>query len=203
MNKALIVALLIFAPVSPGIAASAAPSTPEVPSQQDQNKLVARRVFEEILNQGKFQVADEIYTRDFVNHGLHRNADLQEDQAAARWEKKTAPDLTMTVNFMVAEGDLVTVVWTARANTVTLWRLPAMRIKLEDKGITVWRIVDGKIRDEWTAFDLLRIVRQFVVGLKWLLLGLLCAVVILFWVVGRLIRKMWLTLFPQPAKATS
>ena len=42
------------------------------------NKAVARRVFDEIFNQGKFQVADEIYAKDFVNHGLHRDANLQE-----------------------------------------------------------------------------------------------------------------------------
>jgi predicted ester cyclase len=163
-------------------------------SPQDQNKAIARRVFEEIFNQGKFQVADEVYARDFVNHGLHRNADLQEDQAAVRWEKELFPKLTMTVDLMVAEGDLVTVVWTARGtNTGRSGALPATGVRLEERGITVWRIADGKIREEWTSFDQLRIVRQFVSQLKWQLMGLLGGVVILIWVAARFIRKLRLS----------
>src|SRR5450631_2004565 len=40
-------------------------------SIQARNKAVAMRVFDEIFNQGNFQVADEIYAPDFRNHGLH------------------------------------------------------------------------------------------------------------------------------------
>jgi predicted ester cyclase len=173
-------------------------------SRQDQNKAIVRRVFEEILNQGKFQVADEIYAKDFVNHGLHRNAGLQEDQAAARWEKELFPNLTVSTDLMMAEGDLVTVVWTARgANTGRSGALPATGVKLEVRGITVWRIAGGKIRDEWTSFDQLRIVRQVVSQLKWLLMGLLGAVAILVWVGGRVSRRLWVMHSTRAAKATS
>jgi hypothetical protein len=53
-------------------------------SIQARNKAVATRVFDEILNQGKFQVADEIYVPDFRNHGLHRSVDLKTDQGGPR-----------------------------------------------------------------------------------------------------------------------
>jgi steroid delta-isomerase-like uncharacterized protein len=171
-------------------------------SQQEQNKAVARRVFAEIFNQGKFGVADEIYARDFVNHGLHRNFDLQQDQAAARWEKQIAPDLTITVDLMMAEGDLVTVVWTTRGtNTASVGGFPATGVKIEERGITVWRIVNGKICEEWTSFDLLHVVRQFASQLKWLLMGLLCVFVFLVWAVGRLLRKLWLSFSTRTANA--
>jgi predicted ester cyclase len=193
MKKILAIVLLIFAPLPAAFAKSTAPSLPADSSQQDQNKAIARRVLEEILSQGKFQVADEIYATDFVNHGLHRNVDLQVDQAAARWEKKHLPDLNITVDLMVAEGDLVTVMWTLRGtNSVPIGSLPATGVRIEERGITVWRIVDGKIRDEWTSFDQLNIVRQMVSQLKWQLMGLVGAVVILIWVAARFIRKLWL-----------
>ena len=51
---------------------------------QGRNKALARRVFEEIFNQGKYDVANEIYAPNFVNHGLHRDADLKQDQDAVR-----------------------------------------------------------------------------------------------------------------------
>jgi steroid delta-isomerase-like uncharacterized protein len=150
------------------------------------NKAVARRVFEEIFNQGKFQVADEIYAPDFVNHGLRRDVGLQQDQAAVHWEKQAFPDLKMTVDRMLAEGDLVTVVWTLRGtNTAAASPLPATGVTLQLRGITVWRIVAGKIREEWTSFDLALAARQFVAQLKWQLIGLFLVAVILLLAAGR------------------
>ncbi len=194
-NKALFRIVLAFialtcAQAFAAIPANPANSSPNLVSQQEKNKAVAMRVFDEIFNQGKFQVADEIYAKDFVNHGLHRDAGLQEDQSAAQWEKRAFPDLKFTVDLISADSDLVTVVWRASGtNTAAASPLPATGVKIEMRGITVWRIVDGRIREEWTAFDLLRVARQFVDQLKWELLGILCAVIILFWLPIRAIRK--------------
>jgi hypothetical protein len=51
-------------------------------SNTEANRNTAARVFLEIFNQGKYDVAREIYAPDFVNHGLTANANLAEDQAA-------------------------------------------------------------------------------------------------------------------------
>lgn len=204
MKKVLAIVLLTFALLPSAFATSTGPSLPAESTQQEQNKAIARRVLEEILSQGKFEVADEIYAKDFVNHGLHKNYDLQADQAAARWEKTHLPDMKMTVDVMVAEGDLVTVVWTLRGtNSVPIGSLPATGVRIEERGITVWRIVDGKIRDEWTSFDELGIVRQIVSQLKWQLMGLLGVVVILIWVASRFMRRLWLIYSRRATKATS
>ncbi len=128
---------------------------------QERNKAVARRVFEEIFNQGKFLVAGEIYAPDYVNHGVKNSVGLKEDQAAARGWKEAFPDLKMTVMLMVAEDDLVTVVWSGSGtNTGQGNGLPATGKKIEGRGITVWRIVNGKIQEEWSEFDSLRLMQQ-------------------------------------------
>ena len=130
-------------------------------SQQSKNKAVARRVFDEMFNQGKFQVADEIYAKDFVNHGVHHDAGLKEDQDAARGWKLAFPDLEVTVVKEIAEGDLVTVLWTAiGTNTGEGNGLPATGKKIQARGITIWRIVNGKIVEEWSEFDQLRIMKD-------------------------------------------
>jgi hypothetical protein len=53
-------------------------------SLQEQNKAIAKRAFEEILSRGRFDLAEELYAKDFVNHGLRRDATLEEDQAALK-----------------------------------------------------------------------------------------------------------------------
>ena len=125
------------------------------------NKEVARRVVTEVLSGGNFELASELYAPDFVNHGQTRDVDLAEDQAAARGWKSAFPDLVMTADKLVAEGDLVTVLWSARGtNTGTGNGLPATGKALTGRGITIWRIVDGRIAEEWSAFDQFSILEQ-------------------------------------------
>ncbi len=136
--------------------ASAAPR-----NDLEKNKAVAHRVFDEIFNQGRFEVADEIYARNFVNHGIHHDAGLKEDQDAARGWKLAFPDLRMTVLKEIAEGDLVTVLYSVTGtNTGEGNGLPATGKKIEGRGITIWRIVNGQITEEWSEFDQLRFMKE-------------------------------------------
>jgi hypothetical protein len=59
--------------------------------------------------------------------------------------------------------------------------LPPTEAKIEIRGITVWRLIDGKIREEWTAFNRMRALSQLLNQLKWPLAGLVFAVMILWW----------------------
>ena len=79
MKKAVASLLLFIAPA--WAATKPVPLLPSqtVLSQQEQGKAVARRVFGEIFNQGKFEVADEIHAKDFVNHAMHRDIGPAED----------------------------------------------------------------------------------------------------------------------------
>jgi len=130
-------------------------------SLQEQNKAIATRAFEEILSQGHFELAEQLYAKDFINHGIHSNASLEQDQAALKGWHQAFPDVVVTAEKVMAEGDLVTVYWIARGtNTGTGNGLPATGKKAELAGITIWRIVDGKIKEEWSAFDQLSMMQQ-------------------------------------------
>lgn len=130
-------------------------------SPTQHNKEIARRVFAEVLSDGHFDRASELYSSDFINHGLHDSVALKEDQDAARGWKQAFPDLVITPEKLIAEGDLVSVYWIARGtNTGSGNGLNATGKSLETTGITIWRIVDGRITDEWSAFDQLSIREQ-------------------------------------------
>ena len=127
----------------------------------EQNKAIAKRAFEEILSQGHYELAEQLYAKDFVNHGIHRDATLEEDQAALRGWHQAFSDIAIVPEKLIAEGDLVTIYWIAHGtNTGTGNGLPATGKKAELAGITIWRIVDGKIKEEWSAFDQLTMMQQ-------------------------------------------
>ena len=130
-------------------------------SLQEQNKAIAKRAFDELLSQGRFEIAEQLYAKDFVNHGIHRDISLEEDQAALKGWHQAFPDIAITPEKLIAEGDLVTIYWIAKGtNSGTGNGLPATGKKAELPGITIWRIVDGKIKEEWSAFDQLSMMQQ-------------------------------------------
>jgi predicted ester cyclase len=191
----MVVKRILYIPLAATLAVAASPSNPALPDQEARNKSIATRVFEEIFNQGRFQVAQEIYAPDFKNHGLHGAIDLKTDQDAVHAEKLAFPDLRMTVDKLVAEGDLVTALWTFRGTHTAggYGDLPPTGTRVEMRGMTLWRIVDGKIHDEWTEFDELGAYSQIVAHTKWYLLGAVATLMILMrsleWAVLRLFRK--------------
>jgi steroid delta-isomerase-like uncharacterized protein len=130
-------------------------------SLQEQNKALAKRAFEELLSGGRFELAEQLYAKDFVNHGIHRDIGLEEDQAALKGWHEAFPNITIVPDKLIAEDDLVTIHWVARGtNTGTGNGLPATGKKVEQSGITIWRIANGKIKEEWSAFDQLSLMQQ-------------------------------------------
>jgi steroid delta-isomerase-like uncharacterized protein len=130
-------------------------------SLQEQNKALAKRAFEEILSKGRLELAEQLYAKDFVNHGIHRDIKLDDDQAALKGWHDAFPDVSIVPEKLIAEGDLVTIYWIARGtNTGAGNGLPATGKKVEQSGITIWRIVNGKIKEEWSAFDQLSMMQQ-------------------------------------------
>jgi len=128
---------------------------------QEQNKAIAKHAFEEILSRGRYELAEQLYARDFVNHGVRSNSTLEEDQTALKGWHAAFPDVVIVPEKLIAEDDLVTIYWIARGtNTGTGNGLPATGKKAELAGITIWRIVDGKIKEEWSAFDQLSMMQQ-------------------------------------------
>ena len=123
------------------------------------NKLMARRVFEEGLSQGRFEVA---YTDDFVGHG-GGTATFTHDAgiAEAKGWRLAFPDLNVSVDLLVAEADLVAVRWTARGTNSGVGNgIPATGKYVETSGTAVFRFVDGAIAEEWTAGDSLGLLKQ-------------------------------------------
>lgn len=126
--------------------------------QEELNKSLARRVYDEGLSQGIFTVP---YTDDFVGHSGNGTFTHEAGMAEAKGWRQAFPDLKMNVDLIVAEKDLVAVRWTARGtNTGSGNGIPATGKSVTATGQATFRFVDGKIAEEWANGDTLGIMKQ-------------------------------------------
>lgn len=125
------------------------------------NKAVARSFFEDVLDTGRLEDYAKSHAPDFVAHGSDHLASLEEDMAAAREQRKALPDMRVKVNHIVAEGDLVSVSWTASGtNTAAGAGMPATGKSVTVNGMTLFRFERGLIQEEWSVFDQYSILKQ-------------------------------------------
>jgi predicted ester cyclase len=130
----------------------------------EQNKELVARFFEEVWNRGNFQFMDEIYSPDFVLHALWQNlsAGGSGDVPGIEPAKKVIggwrhglPDLVMTVEEQVAEGDIVVTRHHATGTqTNEFMGIPPTNKGGTISGITFTRIDGGKVVEAWTMWDI-------------------------------------------------
>ena len=169
-------------------------------SLAERNREVALRVFEEIFNQRRPEVAAEIYSPSFRNHGMHNDASLEVDQSWARGELQAFPDLHMTVVKTVAENDLVTILWIFRGTHARngYGGFPPTGASMEFRGTTIFRVVDGRIVEEWTTFDSCSAYLQAAHHLRWWIIAAVCLLLLAWLCIGHLVFK-WLGRSRKPA----
>jgi predicted ester cyclase len=132
----------------------------------EENKATARRMVEELFNQGgDLDAADEIFAPNYVSHepafgDLHGVEAIKQFAAT---ERQAIPDLQNTVEDQVAEGDKVVTRFRGRGTHTGEAEVfgPPTGNRYEVTGITLQRFADdGKIVEDWTIFDALGMMRQ-------------------------------------------
>ncbi len=123
------------------------------------NKTTVRRFFEEVLNQGKVALLDELFAPNFLYHDATRpDVRTLEDYKRFLTETRNAfPDLHFTLEDVIAEGEQVVARWTMRGtNTgdiVTPMHIPATGKQVTMTGIGIGRTVEGKTVELWNEQD--------------------------------------------------
>ncbi len=142
--RALIIAALLLMPTAPLVAGPV----------EEQNKKIVSTIFTEIFGQWRIDENEHIYSPDYVGHAGDQHYTRAEDRAAAEGWKTFAPDGKMTILQIIAEGDLVAVLWTGEGiNTGEGNGLPATGRPFRVTAMTMFRLADGKIIEEWNVFD--------------------------------------------------
>lgn len=130
----------------------------------EQNKDVARRVWEEFRSQGRTELADELLSHDFHDHDPANPEDVRTPEGAKEElaaYRAAFPDMSIAVEDQLAEGDLVASRWILRAtHQGDLMGIPATGKRVTVTGTTIARIENGKVREEWHQWDQAGLLRQ-------------------------------------------
>src|SRR3712207_716323 len=132
---------------------------------KEENKALVRREIEEVFSaQGDLDVADEIFAADYVNHNALSPDPTRGPEGAkeyARMYRNAFPDVQLSIEDQVAEGDKVVTRWIGSGtHQGEMMGIAPTGNRVRVTGITISRIEDGKIVEEWDNFDALGMMQQ-------------------------------------------
>ena len=130
----------------------------------EENKAVVRRQEEELFTRGNLDAADEIYAPGYAGHDPSNPEDIRgleaAKQAAADY-RRAFPDLRVTLEDLIAEGDKVVARLRFRGtHRGELDGIAPTGRRVDCSGIVVSRMEGGKFAEDWASFDDLGMMRQ-------------------------------------------
>jgi steroid delta-isomerase-like uncharacterized protein len=127
-----------------------------------ENEALVRRFFEDLCNGRQQDVADEIVAGDYVSHGPQAPpAEGPEGVKARVAVYQESLDGHWDVQEVFSAGDRVVARWTGSGtHEGELMGVPPTGRPIAVEAISVFRIADGKIAEEWTVWDALGLLQQ-------------------------------------------
>jgi steroid delta-isomerase-like uncharacterized protein len=118
-------------------------------ASESENKLLARRLLDEVVNTGDVdRLSDFLAPHFVVPHTNITSIEGFRDHVLEfhRWY----PDLVVTVEGQVAEADIVVTWWTMRGTHLgEFFGVPPTKKQITLRGVNVQKIRDGRIVEHW------------------------------------------------------
>ena len=133
----------------------------ELETIEEKNKDFILAYTEDFWNKHNIAAFDKYYTADFIMHFAGGDQNREQYKGLCQAYFTAFPDLHITTDDLVAEGDKVTKVWTAKStHKGEFMGIPATGKRIVVKGIEVFRIADVKIAEVWASMDNLGMMQQ-------------------------------------------
>src|SRR5215217_1924575 len=123
----------------------------------EENKVVVRRLIEEVYNRGNLDIADELLAPDYVDHTWPpgKYAGREGLKRSVAKQRAASSDLHINIEEQIAEGDKV-VTWVISSGTHDRERflgLAPTGERMTMKHIFISRVVEGRIVEVWGVGD--------------------------------------------------
>ncbi len=129
---------------------------------KQENEAIVRRTWEELFNQGKLAVADELISPDFKNHAAPGSPPGPASfKGLVTFYRSAFPDAQFTIEDLLADDDKVVM-----RNTFSgTHRGPFMGVaptgrRVSQEQIHIVRVASGQVVEHWAVRDDLNLLRQ-------------------------------------------
>jgi steroid delta-isomerase-like uncharacterized protein len=126
------------------------------------NKEVALRWLEEVWNQGRVELIDELHAENYVrHHDSDGGAGREHYKRHVTNVMKLIPDSHCRVEHLIAEGDMVVMrLITTGTHQGRYGNIEPTGRRLEFQAVELLRILDGQIAESWHSYDRLSLLAQ-------------------------------------------
>lgn len=129
----------------------------------EENKALVHRLIDEVSNDGKFEVLEELLSADYMEHagppGLPPGREAFKQLVLVF--RNAFPDWRFTIEAAVAEGDRVAIRGTGRGtHQGSFLHFPATGKQVEMQAMHIFRIDGGKIVARWGQPDIMGLMQQ-------------------------------------------
>ncbi|MGC2529545.1 MAG: ester cyclase [Candidatus Acidiferrum sp.] len=129
-----------------------------------ETKAVVRRLYEEVWNKRRLEVASEVLSPSHALHDPHLSGSAVGPEAYKRVCTQfiaAFPDLQFTVEDGISEKDKVVASWIISGTHKREFRgIAATNKKITVEGITIHHVANGKIMDSYVSLDYLGMMQQ-------------------------------------------
>ena len=128
------------------------------------NKNVVRRLFEEVWNKGNLNVTDELFASTYVHHDAS-TPDLgrgpESEKKRATLYRTAFPDLRLTIEDILAEGETVMARWSCRGtHKGDLSGIAPTGKPFTISGVSIAHFAGGKMVEGYVNWDALGLMQQ-------------------------------------------
>ena len=128
----------------------------EVAQTEEEMKALSERMLQ-VWNEGNLALIDELFTPDYVGHEVDTAEDLVGADALKEWVtsvRTSYPDFNNTLEELIIKGDKIVMRWTATGtHTGSRGDLPPTGKQVRFSGVTVSRVVNGKMAETWVFYN--------------------------------------------------
>jgi steroid delta-isomerase-like uncharacterized protein len=130
----------------------------------DANKNVVRRLFEEVWSKGNLSAADELFAPSYTHHDPSTpdvGRGPESEKLRATLYRTAFPDLRLTIEDLIAEGETVMARWSCRGtHKGALGGIAPTGKQFTISGISIARFASGKMVEGWINWDALGLMQQ-------------------------------------------
>ncbi len=128
----------------------------------EENKMIVLRSFKG-FDKGELNTIQDLTASNFIDHnplpGQARG--IEGVKQASSIYRAAFPDARVIIEDLIAEGDKVVIRWTGRGtHKGEFLGVPPSSKHVDLRGISIFRVVDGKIVEQWSELNLFDIMQQ-------------------------------------------